>query len=202
VSALAPAESTLVVGCAALVRELRSALAELPVELVLLPAGLHNRPERIPAAVDEALEQHGAAGRRAVVAYADCGTGGRLDPVLERHGARRLAGAHCYEVIASPAVFAALAEEEPGTFYLTEFLARSFDALVVGGLGLDRHPELRDTYFAHYRRVVLVVPTATADLVDLGRRAAARLSLAFEVREVGDEPFRRALLPLVPAGIS
>jgi hypothetical protein len=202
VSGLAPAERTLVVGCAALVRELRSALDGLPVDVVLLPAGLHNRPERIPAAVDEALVRHGVAGRRAVVAYADCGTGGQLEPVLERHGARRLAGAHCYEVIASPAVFAALAEEEPGTFYLTEFLARAFDALVVGGLGLDRHPELRDAYFAHYRRVVLVVPVATDDLVALGRRAAERLGLAFEVREVGDAPFRQALLPLVGEGVA
>lgn len=196
----APAEPTLVVGCAALVRELRSALDGLPVEVVLLPAALHNRPERIPAAVDETLTRH--PGRRAIVAYADCGTGGLLEPVLDRHDARRLAGSHCYEVIASPAVFAALAEEEPGTFYLTEFLARTFDALVVGGLGLDRHPELRDAYFAHYRRVVLVVPVATDELLGLGRHAADRLGLAFEVREVGDEPFRRALLPLVGVGAS
>jgi hypothetical protein len=194
-------DGAVVIGCAALARELRAALDGLPVELVLLPAPLHNRPEQIPGAVDAALAAHAGDGRRAVVAYADCGTGGLLDPVVARHRAVRLPGAHCYEVVASPAVFAALSAAEPGTFYLTEFLARAFDALVVRGLGLDAHPELRDLYFAHYRRVVLLATEPSAELEALGRRAAERLGLAFAVEVVGDAPFRRALLPLlgVPA---
>ena len=88
------------------------------------------------------------------VAYGDCGTGGRLDAALAERGVARLEGAHCYEFLASARVFEALQDAEPGTFYLTDYLARHFGALVMGGLGLDRHPELRDAYFGHYRRVV------------------------------------------------
>jgi hypothetical protein len=132
------------------------------------------------------------------VAYADCGTGGLLDPVVERLGATRLPGAHCYEVFAGAATFAALADAEPGTFYLTDYLARHFDALVVAGLGLDAHPELRDEYFGHYRRVVLLSQSDDEDVVARGRAAARALGLAFEHRPVGLVPFAHA----VRAGIA
>jgi hypothetical protein len=193
-----PADRTLVVACGALTRELRAVLRQIPgaaerITVVYLPAPLHNRPERIPDAVERAVDAAGAGYDRVVVAYADCGTGGALDAVVERLGATRLPGAHCYELFAGAETFATLAADEPGTFYLTDYLTRHFDALVVGGLGLDAHPELRDVYFAHYRRVVLLTQSGDADLVGRGERAAARLGLAFEHRHVGLRPFAGAL---------
>ena len=162
------------------------------VEVRYLPAHLHNRPERIVPAVADVLDA-GRAAAPTFVAYADCGTGGALDALLARHpGVERLPGAHCYEVFAGAELFAALHDDEPGTFYLTDFLARHFDALVWQGLGLDRHPELRDTYFGNYRRVVLLSQSTDADVVAAGRRAAERLGLAFEHRHVGrGRPRRR-----------
>src|SRR5262245_44959521 len=127
-----PVPRTLVVACGALTRELRAVLAQIPgatadCDVTYLPAHLHNRPDEIPAAVEHAIADARDAHDRVLVAYADCGTGGRLDPVVQRLGATRLAGAHCYEVFAGAEVFAALAATEPGTFYLTDYLARHFD---------------------------------------------------------------------------
>jgi hypothetical protein len=181
--------STLVLGCGALARELlelvdRNGLAGA-VEVRCLPAPLHNRPEGIAPAVDAALREQAGQYERVFVAYADCGTGGALDAVLERHGVDRLPGAHCYAFYAGLAAFDALAAEEPGTFYLTDFLARSFDALVIRGLGLDRHPELLPVYFAGYRRVVYLSQHDDPELLAMARRAAERLGLAFEHRPTG-----------------
>ena len=191
-------DRTLVVACGALTRELRAVLAQIPgaadrCDVIYLPANLHNRPAAIPAAVEQAVRGAGDGFDRIFVAYADCGTGGRIDPVVERLGATRLPGAHCYEVFAGAATFAALADAEPGTFYLTDYLARHFDALVVAGLGLDRHPELRDQYFAHYRRVVLLSQSDDPDVVARGRDAARVLGLDFVHRPVGLGPFADAV---------
>jgi hypothetical protein len=189
---------TLVVACGALTRELRTVLDQIPgaadrCDVTYLPAHLHNRPERIPDAVERAIAQGRDRYDRVLVAYADCGTGGLLDPVVDRFGATRLPGAHCYEVFAGADLFAALAEAEPGTFYLTDYLARHFDALVVQGLGLDAHPELRDTYFANYRRLVLLSQSDDRAVVEAGERAAERLGLTFEHRHVGLAPFGAAV---------
>src|SRR5438046_2689996 len=116
---------------------------------------------------------------------ADCGTGGLLDRVLEEEGVERLPGAHCYEVYAGSAAFAALADEEPGTFYLTDYLVRSFEALVIRGLGLDRHPELLPVYFGNYRRVVYLAQADDPILTERAELAARRLGLAFERRLTG-----------------
>jgi hypothetical protein len=184
-----PARPPLVIGCGALAVELvaltrRAGLPE--VELTCLPASLHNRPERIPAAVRARIRRARAAGYdRLFVAYADCGTGGLLDRVLEEEGVARLEGAHCYEVYAGRAAFATLADEEPGTFYLTDFLVRNFDRLVVRGLGLDRHPELLPIYFGNYRRLVYLAQTEDPSRDAAARGAARRLGLAFERRFTG-----------------
>lgn len=189
-------------GCGALTREIRAVLRQLGpgaerITVEYLPASLHNRPEQIPAAVDAILTTLSPLYAHLVVAYADCGSGGLLDPVLARHGATRLPGAHCYEFFAGVSVFAAMAEEEPGTFYLTDFLARQFEQLVFVGLGMDRHPELRDLYFGNYRRVVLLSQSCDSALVDMGRLAADKLGLQFEHRHVGLDPFTSALTGLL-----
>lgn len=179
---------TLVIGCGALGRELTDVVRANRLDAVdvrCLPAGLHNRPERIPAAVDAAIRTDGGRHKRVFVAYGDCGTGGALDRVLAAHGAERLPGAHCYQFYAGGRAFEALAAEEPGTFYLTDFLARSFDALVVRGLGLDRYPELLPVYFSGYRRVVYLSQRDDPEILAMARRAADRLGLAFAHRRTG-----------------
>jgi hypothetical protein len=184
----------LVIGCGALAHELveLTRRAGLPaMDLACLPADLHNRPERIPSAVAARIRRARADGYAQIfVAYADCGTGGLLDRMLETEpaakGVARLEGAHCYEVYAGRAAFAALHDAEPGTFYLTDFLVRNFDRLVVRGLGLDRHPELLPVYFGNYRRLVYLAQTDDPALTALAGAAAERLGgLAFERRLAG-----------------
>ena len=176
----------LVVGCGALARELVDLTRNLPnVDVSCLPATLHNRPGGIPAAVRERVHRRRADYDRVFVAYADCGTGGLLDRMLEEEGIDRLPGAHCYEFYAGRPDFARLTEQEPATFFLTDFLARNFDRLVWRGLGLDRHPELLPQYFRNYRRVVYLSQRDDPELVAVARRAARRLGLAFEHRRTG-----------------
>jgi hypothetical protein len=190
---------TLVIACAALTRELRVVLAPFGEAIVVeyLPSPLHNRPERIPAAVEAVLEDRAHLYDHVVVAYGDCGTGGLLDALLEKHGVARLPGSHCYEFFTGADAFAELHERELGTFFLTDYLAKHFDALVVGGLGLDRHPELLDMYFGNYVRVVLLAQSDEPALLALGQAAADRLGLAFEYRLTGLEPFRAAIATLL-----
>jgi len=180
---------TVVIGCGALGRELVTLAAGLPgVEVTCLPARLHNRPEQIAGAVRERVErvrsEHGED-VRVFVAYADCGSGGALDAALAGTGAGRLPGAHCYEVYAGSDAFAAMADEEPGTFYLTDFLARHFEALVVRGLKLDRYPELIGDMFGNYERVLYLAQTDDDALTEKARAAAGFLGLAFERRRTG-----------------
>jgi len=175
----------LVIGCGALARELVELTRPLPnVDVACLPPSLHNRPDGIPGAVRAKIR--GSRGyARIFVAYADCGTGGLLDRVIDDEGVERLPGAHCYEVFAGRTDFARLAEEEPGTFWLTDFLARNFERLVIRGLGIDQHPELKAMYFGNYRRVVYLSQIDDPAVLSLARRAATRLGLVFEHRHTG-----------------
>ena len=175
------------IGCGALARELLAVVEPIPgLDVACLAPDLHNRPEGIPSAVRRRIQKARADGYgRIFVAYADCGTGGLLDPMLSEERVERLPGAHCYEVFAGSAEFAQLADAEPGTFWLTDFLARNFDRLVIRGLGIDRHPELLPVYFANYRRVVFLSQTGDPELLDSARAAADRLGLAFEHRPTG-----------------
>jgi uncharacterized protein DUF1638 len=184
----AAAPRVLVIGCGALARELADLTAALAnVTVTLLPALLHNRPEGIAGAVRKRIRtaRRGGGYDRIFVAYADCGTGGLLDRVVDEERVDRLPGAHCYEVYAGRQAFAALQDEEPGTFYLTDFLVRAFEALVIRGLGLDRHPELLPLYFGNYRRLVYLAQTDDAELRARASAAADRLGLAFEHRSTG-----------------
>ena len=181
-----------IVACGALAVHVKAVARRrgLNVRVHPLPALLHNRPELIAPAVKEVLESEDVA----AVAYADCGTYGALDEVLG--DVPRLAGAHCYDVLAGPYAQAAL-EEEPGTYLLTDFLARTFEHTVMRELGLDRHPELRDAYFGHYTRVLWLAQHPTATTRAAAERAAAQLGLPLEIREVGDEALEAQLVDLI-----
>jgi len=184
------------IACGSLARELaavRSRAGWRHVDIACLPPELHDRPERIPVGVRAALEAARGRYDEIFVAYADCGTGGGLDAVLSDYGAERLPGAHCYEVFAGSACFEALQREEPGSFYLTDFLVRHFERLVIRSLGLDRHPELRSAYFGHYRRVVYLAQSPSPEREAAARRCAERLGLACEVRPTGLSGLERAL---------
>jgi len=182
------APSVGVIACGAIAREL-VALAKLnqwdQLKFHCLPAELHNRPDDIPASVAEKLTELKGQYEQLFVAYADCGTGGRLDAVLEEHGVTRLPGAHCYEFFASHSLFDQLMEEEPGTFFLTDFLVRHFDRLVIEGLGLDRFPQLLGQFFGHYQRVVYLAQTKDDLLKHRAENCAARLGLNFDYHFTG-----------------
>jgi len=180
----------MIVACGALVSELRAVLGQVgasgAVEMRFLPANLHNRPDGIVPALREHLDAAHEQGREVFVGYADCGTGGALDRLLEEHpGVRRLPGAHCYEFFAGSEEFSRLHDDEPGTFYLTDFLAKHFRALVWEGLGLDRHPQLRDDYFGAYRRVVHLSQVEDGAVSAAAAEAAAMLGLPLEHRATG-----------------
>ena len=178
----------LVLACGAIAREVLAVISRggwEHVDVRCLPAKLHSTPDRIPEAVDAKLRELAPRYERVFVAYADCGTGGALDPVLERHGVERLPGAHCYGFLAGNDVWDAIQEEDPATFYLTDFLARHFDALVVRSLKLDSHPELKPLMFGNYRRLVYLAQTDDADLDRRAEAAAAFLGLAYERRRTG-----------------
>ena len=179
---------TLVIACGALAREiaaLRRANGWDGLEVRCLPAELHNRPERIAPAVREVIAETRGGYTQTFVAYGDCGTRGELDRVLREEGIERLPGAHCYEFFATAPVFAQLAEAEPGTFYLTDFLLRHFERLVVRPLGLDRHPELTQEYFRNYRRLVYLSQAPRPDAIEQARRIAERFGFQFEHRFTG-----------------
>jgi hypothetical protein len=178
----------LVIACGALAREieaLRRASGWDTIEVTCLPPELHNRPEKIAPAVREKIRAHRQDYAGIFVAYGDCGTGGALDAVLAEEGVERIPGAHCYEFFATTPAFSELAEQEPGTFYLTDFLLRHFDRLVVRGLGIDRHPELQKDYFGNYRRLVYLAQVLKPGAEEEARAIAARLGLDFEMRVTG-----------------
>ena len=178
----------LVIACGALAREItaiRRTNGWRLMDVRCLPPELHNRPERIPAAVRGLIRSSRGRYRSIFVAYGDCGTGGLLDDVLRAEGVERIPGAHCYEFYATAAVLANLAEEEPGTFYLTDFLLRHFERLVIRGLALDRHPELFPSYFCNYRKLVYLAQSPTPGGEQEARAIASRMGLAFDYRVTG-----------------
>lgn len=182
-SGLTGSKALLVIACGALAREiqaLRHCNGWTHLHLKCIDARLHNRPELIPGRLREKIRRYKDEYEKILVAYADCGTGGGIDAVLEKEGIERLPGVHCYQFYAGTARFSALSDAEPGTFYLTDFLARYFERLVIKPLKLDKHPELRDDYFGHYRRLTFLSQSHDERLLAAARNAATRLSLDFE----------------------
>lgn len=189
----------LVIACGAIAKELvriREMNGWDHIEYQCLPAELHNTPEKIPGAVIDKIEAQQENFDRIFVAYADCGTGGLLDKALAGTGVERIPGAHCYEFYAGSEIFHRLAEEELGSFYLTDFLVRHFDRLVVKGLGLDRQPQLKPVYFGNYKRVVYIAQTESEKLQSMARQQADFLGLDYCYRLLGDEPLSLVLKPV------
>jgi hypothetical protein len=188
--------TTLLICCGAVARDIvalvrQNGWAHMRIEC--LPARIHNTPEAIPDAVRAKIRASRGRFDDILVLFGDCGTGGGLDEVLREEAVERIDGTHCYEAFAGGDAFARLMEEEPGTFFLTDFLARDFDRLVIEGLGLDRFPELRDSYFSNYRRLVYLAQTDDPETRAKAERAAKTLGLAFDVRMVGRGDYERFL---------
>lgn len=185
---MATPRSTLLIACGALAREilaLRHAGGWDHLEVDCLPAHYHNTPEAIAPAVRAKIRENRGRYGRIFVVYGDCGTSGALDRVLAEEGVERMPGPHCYEFYAGSAAYAAMMEAELGTFFLTDYMVRHFDRLIIEGLWLDRHPELLSQYFGNYRKLVYLAQTEDAELREKAAAAATRLGLAYEYRFTG-----------------
>ena len=189
-------ERVLLIACGALAHDLvrvKGLNGWDHLDIQCLPAELHNTPQLIPDAVQNKIRENRGRYRQMFAAYSDCGTGGLLDKMLEAEGVERLPGAHCYEMFAGAGQFAQLHEAEIGTFYLTDFLARHFERVIIRGLGIDRHPQLKQAYFNHYKKLVYLAQREDAELDALARRAADRLGLVYERVVTGDRHLEAAL---------
>jgi len=198
-----PADRILVIACGALAHELvriRNLNQWDHMEIQCLPAELHNTPQLIPQAVRDKIRENSAKYREIFAAYSDCGTGGLLDKVLEQEGVERLPGAHCYEVFSGSKKFQQLHDAEIGTFYLTDFLARHFNRLIIKGLGLDRFPQLKQDYFGNYNKLVYLAQLDDREVDERARQAAEYLELQYERVFTGDSNLESALAVKVTAG--
>jgi hypothetical protein len=190
--------SVLLIACGALAREildLKSRNNWAHLDLKCLPANLHLYPERIPGAVRESVNAHRDLYETIFVVYADCGTGGLLQKACDELGVEMIPGPHCYSFFEGNETFSAV-EDPLGTFYLTDFLVRQFDAFVWRPMGLDRHPELRDMIFGHYSKLVYQAQTDDPALTEKAQICADRLGLAFERRFTGYGDLETALKQL------
>ncbi|MDP6952818.1 MAG: DUF1638 domain-containing protein [Alphaproteobacteria bacterium] len=187
---------TLLITCGALAGEIVALVRDNgwdSMKVKCLPAHIHNTPEHIPDGVRRLIHAGREDFEQILVLFADCGTGGKLDEVLAEEDVVRVGGSHCYEVYAGPEAYAEMMQNEPGSFFLTDFLARHFDRLIIQGLALDRHPKLRDIYFGKYRKLVYLSQNEAPDLRARAEAAAERLGLAFEERRTGYGGYREFL---------
>ena len=186
--------------CGALGKEVKTIVDEhgWDIDIYGVPAMHHFYPKKIVEAVDRKLDELSAGYRRVVVVYGDCGTAGALEPVLERHGAVRVRGPHCYEMFAGDD-FEAITVERPATFFLTDWLVRNFERAVVRGLGLDRYPELKPVYFRNYTDLLYLAQFSDPRLVAKAQEISQYLGLSLEVRFVGFGELEARLAELVEA---
>lgn len=188
--------STLVICCGAVAREILGLVRERGwehIEVTCLPANFHNTPENLPEGIRAKIRANRACYANILVLYSDCGSGGRIQAMLDEEGVQGIGGAHCYEVFSGSENFRRMMADEPGSFFLTDFLARHFEKLVFRGLGLDRYPQLRDTYFGQYRKVVYLAQSEDPELRRLAEAAAASIDLEFEMRYTGYGEFENFL---------
>ena len=193
--------TTALVTCGALGRDVKQIADRRgwDVDIYGVSALLHLYPSRIVEELREKLHALRPRYEKLVVVYGDCGTTGKLEPLLEEVGAVRLRGPHCYEMYAGAAHFEDIAQKRPGTFYLTDWLVRSFDRAVVVGLGLDRHPELKEMYFGNYEAVLFLRQVPDPRLAQKAREIAAYLELPLEIEDVGLGELEDRLAALVEA---
>ncbi len=192
-------KKTLIIACGALSRELSEVISfnNLEhIEVECLPASYHNSPEKIPGALEERIQKTTKDYDQIFVGYADCGTGGKVDEICEKFGVERLSGAHCYEFFAGKNNFANLQENEIGSFYLTDFLVKHFERLVIKALWLDTHPELLNEYFGNYTRVVYLAQTDDPVLEEKARESAKKLGLDLVVLRTGYGDFETEIISL------
>lgn len=178
----------LLIACGALAREiidLKTANGWTHLDLTCLPAKYHLYPEKITQAVRDSVTKHRAGYDDIFVVYADCGTGGLLQAACADLGVEMIAGPHCYSFFEGNDAFAAKADQEFTSFYLTDFLVRQFDAFIMKPMGLDRHPELRDMYFGNYEKLIYQAQTDDPELTEKAKACAAKLNLPFERRYTG-----------------
>jgi len=187
-----------IVLCGALAKEIVEIVRRhgWDVSLHGIAAQEHMTPQNIALLVERKLLALLPQFDKIIVAYGDCGTGGALDEVLARYKVQRISGPHCYEMYAG-AEFQKMMDDEPGTFFLTDFLLRGFDNLVWKGLGLDRHPMLKDMYFANYRRVVYLQQRDDDGLIEKAHEAAAKMGYPLEVRRTGYGELEQRLMALM-----
>jgi len=193
--------STALVICGALGREVKEIVdrRQWDVDIYGVSALLHLYPSRIVDELREKLHRLRPQYEKLVVVYGDCGTTGRLEPLLEEVGAVRLRGPHCYEMFAGEERFSAIAEQRPGTFFLTDWLVRNFDRAVIKGLGLDRDPELKPMLFGNYEAVLYLRQVPNPRLAAKAREIATYLGLPLEISDVGLGEFEERLAELVEA---
>tara|TARA_B100001013_G_scaffold311209_1_gene216322 strand:+ start:209 stop:910 length:702 start_codon:yes stop_codon:yes gene_type:complete len=181
-------DKILVIACGALAKEI-TALIRMNnwthLQLRYLPAKLHNEPKNIPQNIRKNLMNAQNKFSQIFIGYADCGTGGKLDSLLDEFGVQRLPGAHCYEFFSSSQSFSKMLEEEPGSFFLTDFLVKSFEKLIWQGLKINSHPELLNIYFRHYKRLVYLGQTENQALQTQAQEIAQRLGLNYLYRFTG-----------------
>ncbi|HEU4985755.1 MAG TPA: DUF1638 domain-containing protein [Rhizobiaceae bacterium] len=190
-------KKVLVIGCGMIAREVLAVKEQLGLdhlELTCLPAELHYYPDRIPPALDKAIEKARHEGYDNIfVGYADCGTGGLLDRICEKHGVERLAGPHCFAFYQGLEAFSRVEEDDMTSFYMTDFLCRHFDAFFMRPLGLDRHPELIKDFFGNYEKVIYLAQTDDPELEKVALDAAKLLGLKYERRFTGYGDLKREL---------
>jgi hypothetical protein len=191
--------STALVICGALGREVKemSRRRRWDVDIHGLSALLHLYPNRIVTELRDKLHELRPRYDRVVVVYGDCGTAGRLDPVLDELGVARVPGPHCYEMFAGEELFLNISDERPGTYFLTDWLVRNFDRAVIRGLGLDRYPELKETYFGNYEAVLYLRQVPNPKLAEGAATIAGYLGLPLEIRDVGLGELESRLAALV-----
>ncbi len=188
-----------VIACGAIATHVASiqSLRNLDLTIYPLPPLLHNQPAKIAGEVETLLIEIKDKHSKIVVAYADCGTYGALDAVIARYGIKRLGGNHCYDIFAGEKEIAAIMEKDAGTYFLTDFLVKSFQRSVMVELGLAKYPELRDDYFQHYNKVIWLAQNPTPELEKLAREAAALIQLPLEIQVVGETGLEKQLLELL-----
>ena len=137
------------------------------------------------ALLDDGTRQASGQFDEILIGYADCGTGGLLEKVCVEEGVEMLAGAHCYQFFATHDRFEQLQDHALGSFYLTDFLARNWERLIWEGMGIAKHPELRDMYFGNYTRCVYLEQSNDPKALAAAHECADRLGLELFIEPTG-----------------